>query len=85
MPQDWGAAFREALLETDQQKMACKIESADAVPWDSLAELDSSREHLSEEQLISNALRMMRRLQLQDPGPIEPFGTAITTQVKNSG
>ena len=30
-------------------------------------------------------LRMIRRLEQQDPGPIEPSGTAITAQVRNSG
>ena len=71
MPQDWGAAYREAVRETDPQKLAGKIESATAILRDSLAALDSSPERLREKQVIFDALRildMMRRLELQSSG-----------------
>jgi hypothetical protein len=73
MPQNWEAAYQEALLETDRQKLAGKIPSVIAVLQYSLAELDSSPEHLRERQLISDALRtlhMIRRLEIQSSAPM---------------
>jgi hypothetical protein len=83
-----GSSVSASVVRDRSQKIAGKIESAVAVLPDPLAELDLSPEHLSEKQLLPDALRtldMIRRLELQDPGPIEPFGTAISIQVKDPG
>jgi hypothetical protein len=68
--QDWEAAYRDALLESDEQKLAEKVDSAIVVLWDCLAELDLSPENLRERRRISDALltlNMIRRVELQ-PG-----------------
>lgn len=68
MPQEWEAAYRAAMLETDQHKLIGRIDSAMTVLRASLLELDASLEHLSERQRISDALRtldMIRRIELK--------------------
>lgn len=72
MLQDWRAAYREAVLEPDPQKLVGKIEFATAILRRSLAEIDSSPEHLQEKQVISDALHtldMIRRLEIQGSSP----------------
>ena len=80
MPQDWGAAYRDAVLETDPQKLARKVECATAILRDSMAKLDSSPEHLHEKQLMSDALRtldMIQRLEVQSSS-IQTSSTTIS-------
>ena len=84
VPQNWGAGYREAFLEIDRQKMTGKIESAVAVLQDSLAELDSPREHLSGKQLISDAFAHDTAPRTTRSRPNRAAGDGHT-QVRNSG
>jgi hypothetical protein len=82
MGRDWQEAYRVAVMETDQQKLADKIDSACAVLQDCLQEFGSAHEHGSgerqkdeqqnarERQQIINALRtldLIRRTELNIP------------------
>jgi hypothetical protein len=68
MPQGWEAVYRQAVLETDDQRLAGKIDSAIPLLQACLLELDSSPLHFVERQRISDALRtlnMIRRIELK--------------------
>lgn len=68
MSQEWEAAYVSAMLETDQQKLADKIDSATVLLRGCLAELGTSSEDMQRRQTIESALRTLdtvRRLELR--------------------
>jgi hypothetical protein len=68
MVQKWEAAYAAAMLETDPQKLADKIEDATVLLRGCLAELGSSFDDLKQRQSIEDALRTLaavRRIELR--------------------
>jgi uncharacterized protein HemX len=68
MPHDWELAYRDAMLETDHQKLAAKIDSAIGVLESRLSQLSSLPEHTRERERIADALRTfeaVRRVELR--------------------
>jgi hypothetical protein len=68
MVQKWEAAYAAAMLETDPQKLADKIEDATLLLRGCLAELGSSSDDLKQRQSIEDALRTLaavRRIELR--------------------
>ncbi|HZR64155.1 MAG TPA: hypothetical protein VFA85_03350 [Terriglobales bacterium] len=68
MFEEWESAYRDAMLETENQKLADKISFAVAVLESSLSELGSSIEDFSRKQRIEDALRTLetvRRIELK--------------------
>jgi len=68
MAQPWEAAYIAAMLETDQRKLADKIDFATVLLRGCLAELGSSSEDVQQQQSIENALRTLdavRRIELR--------------------
>jgi hypothetical protein len=69
MHQDWQEIYRAAVLETDDDKLAGKIDLATAVLQEVLLELSSLPGHSSEQQRITDALQtldIIRRIELQN-------------------
>jgi C4-dicarboxylate-specific signal transduction histidine kinase len=70
MLEKWEAAYQAAMLETDQKKMAAKIDHAASVLNAALLELASVPQHVSQRRRIEDALRALetvRRIELQLP------------------
>lgn len=68
MPRDWESAYREAILETDPNKLIAKIDRARTVISTSLLELDAAQEHGTERQRLTDALStldLIRRVELK--------------------
>lgn len=68
MFRDWESAYREAVLETDPDKIIGKIDRARTMLCACLLELDASGEHVSEKQRLMDALStldLIRRVELK--------------------
>ena len=68
MTQDWGAAYADAMLETDFKQLAAKIDSAKQVLQSCLSELNSGPGDDQERGRIEDALRTLdavRRIELR--------------------
>jgi hypothetical protein len=67
MSEDWEAAYCSAMLETDPQKLAVKIDSATVLLQACLSALNSAPESIQQRTRIQDALRTLdaaRRLEL---------------------
>lgn len=70
MPQPWEEPYRAAVLETDQRKLADKIDTANIILWQRLLELGCSADRSQERQRVTDALLtldMIRRIELKIP------------------
>ena len=70
MPQPWDEAYLAAVLETDQRKLADKINAANKILWRRLQELGSSSDRSQETQRVTDALLtldMIRRIEFKVP------------------
>ena len=65
---EWESAYQDAMLETNDERLADKITFATSVLESSLSELGSSIEDLRQKQRIEDALRTLqtvRRMELK--------------------
>jgi hypothetical protein len=70
MHQPWEETYRAAVLETDQRKLADKIDAANKILGQRLLELGSSSDRSQERQRVTDALRtldMIRRIEFKVP------------------
>ncbi|HZQ20143.1 MAG TPA: hypothetical protein VFA90_15600 [Terriglobales bacterium] len=68
MTSDWGAAYSDAMLETDYKQLAAKIDFATQVLQACLSELSSGPGDACERRRIEDALRTLdtvRRIELR--------------------
>jgi len=62
MPQHWEEVYEMALLETDQQKLAERIDAALVVLGNSLQEIGDSPEKNCEREWIQDAMRTLKTI-----------------------
>ena len=66
MPQHWEEVYEMALLETDQQKLAERIDAALVVLNNSLQEIDDLPENNCEREWIKDALTTLKTIRRTD-------------------
>jgi hypothetical protein len=64
----WQAAYRDALIEFDQDKLTKLVSEAESAIIDRLQTLSPSPESLMERQAIADALANLRCLKRETPG-----------------
>jgi hypothetical protein len=68
MPRDWESAYREAVLETDPDRIIGKIDRARTMLCARLLELDASGEPVHEKKRLMEALstlELIKRVELK--------------------
>ena len=66
MPQHWEEVYETALLETDRQKLAERIDAALVVLRNSLQEIGDSNEKNCEREWIQDAIRTLKTIRPAD-------------------